>query len=472
MSSEVGYVVDPEIIAPAVEETVISINGVGKSYAMYDSPSHRLWQGIFGRRKKFYHEFWALRGVTLDIKRGETVGIVGRNGSGKSTLLQIIAGTLTPTEGTITVNGRVAALLELGSGFNPEFTGRENVYLNAAILGLKRHEIDARLQSILDFADIGEFIDQPVRSYSSGMVVRLAFAVIVHVDADILIIDEALAVGDAFFSQKCMRFLREFQKRGTLLFVSHDAAAVTNLCARALWLQSGQPRMLGSSQEIVESYMAQEHAVSRGQATGEQVEIVGSRKRVSRKEDPTNVLAAQEDFRTDDWMAAGLVNRIRVFEFNPDNVGIQFGARSATVEHVELRVQGRDARLIRGGEIVELDVSVRLEQALNEVIIGFYVKDRLGQRLFGDNTYFAHRHQPPGGEPGQLLRATFKFRMPVLPVGSYMVDAAVATGNQDDHTQQHWVNDALEFRALDEIISFGLVGLPMLDIAVVNEGSV
>ncbi|UNK51195.1 ABC transporter ATP-binding protein [Lysobacter sp. S4-A87] len=436
---------------------------------MYDSPAHRLWQGILGRRKKFFREFWALRGVNLDVHRGETVGIVGRNGSGKSTLLQMIAGTLTPTEGTIEVNGRVAALLELGSGFNPEFTGRENVYLNAAILGLKRHEIDARLNSILEFADIGEFIDQPVRSYSSGMVVRLAFAVIVHVDADILIIDEALAVGDAFFSQKCMRFLRGFQEHGTLLFVSHDAAAVTNLCERALWLSAGEPKMVGSSQEIVESYMAQEHAVGRGKATGEVVKVESARKRSGRDEDPS--LALQPDFRAARLTDAGFVNRMRAFEFTPDNVGIQFGARNAVVENVELRAQGEAVHLLRGGEVVELRISVRLEQALDNVIIGFFVKDRLGQRLFGDNTYFACMHQPPGGESGQVLRATFKFRMPVLPVGSYMIDAAVATGDQQDHTQQHWIHDALEFRALDDVMCFGLVGLPMLDIAVENEGS-
>jgi len=228
-------------ITPA--EIVIEVQGVGKAYHMYERPSHRLWQALAGKRKSFYKDFWALRGVSFSIRRGQTVGIVGRNGSGKSTLLQMIAGTLNPTEGHISVKGRVAALLELGSGFNPEFTGRENVYLNATILGLRRDQIEQRMESILAFADIGEFIDQPVRSYSSGMSVRLAFAVIAHVDADILIIDEALAVGDAFFSQKCMRFLRDFQKHGTLLFVSHDAAAVTNLCENAVWLENGKMRL-------------------------------------------------------------------------------------------------------------------------------------------------------------------------------------------------------------------------------------
>lgn len=451
----------------AGREVVISIHGLGKAYSMYDSPAHRLWQGLFGRHKQFYKEFWALRGVSLEVRRGETVGIVGRNGSGKSTLLQMIAGTLTPTEGEVRVNGKVAALLELGSGFNPEFTGRENVYLNATILGLRREQIDARLQSILDFADIGEFIDQPVRSYSSGMVVRLAFAVIVHVDADVLIVDEALAVGDAFFSQKCMRFLRDFQKRGTLLFVSHDAAAVTNLCSRALWLENGQPRMSGSSQDVVEAYMAQQHASSRRALAGETVVV---KERATRRSDASDADAGARDFRYEAAMAAGISNRIKVFEFDPDTVGAQFGAGAAVVESVHLRkASGEDALLLDGGEIVALDISVRVKEPLDNIIVGFYVKDRLGQRLFGDNTHFAYENRPVSARDGELLHAIFRFRMPILPSGSYMIDAAVASGTQLDHTQQHWVHDALEFRALDETMRFGLVGIPMLGIEMVKD---
>ena len=456
--------VDPKLSAPSVDdEVVISIRGVGKSYAMYDSPAHRLWQGIFDRHKKFYREFWALRGVSLDIRRGETVGIVGRNGSGKSTLLQMIAGTLNPTEGAIAVNGRVAALLELGSGFNPEFTGRENVYLNAAILGLKRQEIDARMQSILDFADIGEFIDQPVRSYSSGMAVRLAFAVIAHVDADVLIIDEALAVGDAFFSQKCMRFLREFQGRGTLLFVSHDAAAVTNLCARALWLESGEPRMTGPAGEVVENYMAQQHASGRKSITGERVVIhdAGMPKAERRRD--------EVDIRHNAFIESGVNNRISLFEFDPAHVGVQFGAGQAVIQSVELRkVHGDAGLLLEGGELVSLEITVNLNSDLENVIVGFYVKDRLGQRLFGDNTHFSYANAPVHGQAGELLRARFEFRMPILPAGSYMVDAAVASGTQGDHTQQHWIHDALEFKALDETMRFGLIGIPMLGIELVR----
>ncbi len=444
----------------ALAETVIQVNGVGKSYHMYERPSHRLWQALAGKRKSFYKDFWALRDVSFSVRRGQTVGIVGRNGSGKSTLLQMIAGTLNPTEGSIKVKGRVAALLELGSGFNPEFTGRENVYLNATILGLSRAQIDQRLESILAFADIGEFIDQPVRSYSSGMSVRLAFAVIAHVDADILIIDEALAVGDAFFSQKCMRFLREFQKNGTLLFVSHDAAAVTNLCENAVWLQNGRMRLSGTSQEVVEAYMTEQHVVGRREVGGETI-VVEKKQRRSTAESP--------DFRREQFRDEGVVNRIALFEFDPDNVGQEFGAQGARIVDVAIRGDdGSALTLVEGGELVTLHVAVKLEETLGNLIVGFYVKDRLGQRLFGDNSYFACKDAPVGGVAGQTVRATFQFRMPVMPSGSYMIDAAVASGDLHDHTQQHWIHDALEFRALDETMRFGLIGIPMLNITLQN----
>ena len=441
-------------------EVVIDVRGVGKSYHMYERPSHRLWQALAGKRKSFYKDFWALRDVTFSVRRGQTVGIVGRNGSGKSTLLQMIAGTLNPTEGSISVNGRVAALLELGSGFNPEFTGRENVFLNATILGLTRTQIEQRLDNILAFADIGEFIDQPVRSYSSGMAVRLAFAVIAHVDADILIIDEALAVGDAFFSQKCMRFLRDFQKNGTLLFVSHDAAAVTNLCENAVWLQNGLMRLSGTSQEVVEAYMTEQHVVGRREVGGEEI-IVEKKQRKLASDAP--------DFRREALHEAGVSNRIALFEFDPENVGQEFGAQGARITDVAIRdANGAPLSMVEGGELVCLHVSVRLEQSLDNLIVGFYVKDRLGQRLFGDNSYFACKSAPVGGEAGQTVLASFHFRMPVMPSGSYMIDAAVASGDLDDHTQQHWIHDALEFRALDETMRFGLIGIPMLNITLQN----
>lgn len=444
---------------PASGEIAIEAKGLSKCYRMYEKPVHRLLQKFSG--KSAAKEFWALKGVDIQVKRGETFGIIGRNGSGKSTLLQMIAGTLTPTEGALMVRGRIAALLELGSGFNPEFTGRENVYLNAAILGLGKSEIDARFDDILAFADIGDFIDQPVRSYSSGMTVRLAFAVMAHVDADILIIDEALSVGDTFFSQKCMRFLRKFRETGTLLFVSHDSAAVVNLCDRAVLLENGRVRMTGVAQDVVEAYIAVQHA-KEVPSVAVKSTIGDRRTKVGADFDGLDVRQTASD--------AVSSARMQVFEFDPDSAGVVFGAGAAKIADVSiLGANGDRIELIEGTEIVDLRITVKLEGDLRDLIVGFYVKDRLGQRLFGDNTYLACSQTDFSGKAGDIFEATFRFRMPILPRGPYTIDAAVASGTQFEHVQQHWIHDALEFKALDDTMRFGLVGIPMLAIDVAKK---
>lgn len=223
-----------------LSEPVIVVSGLGKCYHVYDRPRDRLLQMLSRGRRVYYREFWALRDTSFSIRRGETVGIIGRNGSGKSTLLQMICGTVTPTAGAVRTGGRVAALLELGAGFNPEFTGRENVLLNAAILGVPREAMTERMREVEAFSELGNFLDQPVKSYSSGMFARLAFSIAIHVDPDILVVDEALAVGDARFVAKCMRRIRDMQQAGvSILFVSHDTTAVRTLCQRAIWLDAG-----------------------------------------------------------------------------------------------------------------------------------------------------------------------------------------------------------------------------------------
>ena len=236
-------------------QVAISVKNISKCFEMYAKPVHRLFQTFFMGHKQFYKEFWALRDISFEVRKGECVGIVGRNGAGKSTLLQIITGTLAPTTGEVHVDGRVAALLELGSGFNPEFTGRENVYLNASILGLSRAEIDARFDDILAFADIGEFIDQPVKTYSSGMFVRLAFAVQVATEPDILIVDEALSVGDLAYQNKCIRRIHELQEAGTtIFFCSHDISTVQRICSSAIWIDGGRIREQGDPVEVCTDY--------------------------------------------------------------------------------------------------------------------------------------------------------------------------------------------------------------------------
>ncbi|MBX3712504.1 MAG: ABC transporter ATP-binding protein [Lysobacter sp.] len=438
-------------MAHAVAETAIVVDGIGKCYQIYARPRDRLIEALLPRVQRvlgltpsrFFQEGWALRDASFRVERGETVGIIGRNGSGKSTLLQMVCGTLTPTLGSARVSGRVAALLELGSGFNPEYTGRENVYMNGTILGMSTAEIDAKFDSIAAFAEIGDFIERPVKTYSSGMYVRLAFAVIAHADADILVIDEALSVGDVFFAQKCMRFLRDFQARGTVLFVSHSAAAVVNLCDRAIWLDKGRLVMDGPAKAVCEAYHASTYGIEPPQAAQAATPV----------EAPAAAAVAvdADDARLD-------ASRIRVFAFDPRRAG--FGDGRAVVR--AMRCEGDDGRVLQqveGGEVVRLVVEAEALDALDSVIIGFFVKDRLGQHLFGKNTW-REGAAPVQVLPGARVRAVFEFRMPYLPGGAYTVDVAIADGSPDSHVQLAWLFDALALESISSTVSTGLVGIP------------
>jgi lipopolysaccharide transport system ATP-binding protein len=448
---------------PATDEVAIRVSGLSKCYTIYGQPKDRLKQSILPRLqhlagkapRRYYREFWALRDVSFELRKGETVGIIGRNGAGKSTLLQLLCGTLDPTAGSVEIKARVAALLELGSGFNPEFSGRENVYVYASVFGLSREEIDARLPAILEFADIGDFIDMPIKTYSSGMVVRLAFSVVAHVDAAILIIDEALAVGDAFFVQKCMRFLRNFMESGTILFVSHDTGAVVNLCERAIWLQDGQVRTIGRAKEVTESYLAALYETQQGAS----VVSPETNIRAAGTSDP----ATSGDQRLIYLNHSRFRNDIELFDFDPR--GLSFGKAGATIVDVELQdSEGRRLSWCVGGEEVALRVRCRASIDVFSPIIGFQVKDRLGQILFGDNTYLTYRHQPLSVSAGDHLECSFRFRMPILKVGDYSVCVAIAEGTPEEHVQHHWMHDAVTFKSHASSARAGLVGIPMSNI--------
>lgn len=453
MSSNIPGAAISDNATDSINEPVIRVRNVSKCYHVYERPIHRLLQGAFGRSRKLFREFWALRNASFEVRRGETLGIVGRNGSGKSTLLQLIVGTLAPTDGSVEVKGRVAALLELGSGFNPDFTGKENVYLNASILGLSRAEIDARYATIVEFADIGDFIDQPVSSYSSGMVMRLAFSVMTHVDADILIIDEALAVGDAFFTQKCMRYLREFKQRGTLLFVSHDSSAVTGLCDRAIWLDRGEQLASGSAREVVDAYLEAFMADrQQGRVRKRSSEIVARAAHVPRK-----------DFRREKIDRSTLRNDISVLPFHP---GVEsFGELKARVVDVVMLDEREQALAwIVGGESVILELVIEVDEAIERAIVGFYLKDRLGQLLFGDNTYLNTLEEGFSLRQGERFRARFYFDMPRLQAGDYFITAGVADGTQEEHVIQNWMHEALTFKSHGTSVPAGIIGVPMHNI--------
>jgi lipopolysaccharide transport system ATP-binding protein len=443
------------------KDIAIRVTNLSKCYQIYDKPQDRLKQSIVPRLqrlcgrtpKKYYREFCALQNVSFEVNKGETVGIMGRNGSGKSTLLQMICGTLNPTIGNIKTNGRIAALLELGSGFNSEFTGRENVYMNASVLGLSNKEIDARFNDIVAFADIGDFIEQPVKTYSSGMLVRLAFAVMVHVDADILIIDEALAVGDAFFIHKCMRYLRNFMKTGTVLFASHDTGSIRSLCNYAFWLEKGQVMQEGAPNEVCELYLEAFYEAQQGKSSTTKL-------RAFKKIDDSLPFIDQ---RLEFINASNLRNDLQIFKFDPDSAS--FGKGSAQIHDVRL-LDGNEHPLawVVGGEKVTLRINAYVYQDLDSPIIGFYVNDRLGQNLFGDNTFLTYRKHRVCCQAGKELQADFVFYMPLLPFGEYSVTVAIANGTQDIHEQHHWIHDAVLFKSESSSVASGLIGIPMLEI--------
>ena len=603
-------------------DVVIRAKELGKVYRLFDRPSDRLREALFPGSSRG-HDFWALRGLDLEIRRGETVGVVGRNGSGKSTLLQLICGTTQPSAGELEVHGRVAALLELGAGFNPEFTGRENVQLSAAVLGLTEKQIAERLPAIEAFAEIGSFIDQPVRQYSSGMYARLAFSVCAHVDADILVIDEILSVGDAGFQQRCMRFLHAFRRRGTLLFVSHDEGAVLSLCDHALWLHEGQPWAAGASKDVCAHYRAM---VSRGdddatftitpgaapaakpsvaaslkpfdfdldaswERGGEPIiegatlshpdgrladAVDGDGEVVLRVEacasraleapivafvlrnrlgqailrdnsaglpgvpawvepnrrfgvrfrfrlphlttgdysveiwlfEPSfkepvdglrdfmsvrvnslphfgglaNVALREQELTIGDGPAARNIiarpkdpapsvedprwqgkNPIAVLPFN--SCAPAHGHGGGKIEHAGLfRPDGSAADAIQGGEEIELRIRARAERTVAAPILGFILRNSLGQNVWGDNTFVASQDADRTAQAGETLMARFRFQMPYLPAGEYAFAPSIIDGTQSDHVHLHWMEEALILHVTDSPVSRSVVGVPMLEI--------
>lgn len=438
-----------------MKKNVIQIDQASKIFRVYAQPFDRIKQLLLGWRQSYYQEYTALRSINLAIQSGESVALIGRNGSGKSTLLQLICQILQPTTGRIILQGRIAALLELGSGFNPEFTGRENVFLNAAIYGLSKSQIRSRIERILAFADIGEFIDQPIKTYSSGMQLRLAFAVIAHVDADILIVDEALAVGDAVFTQKCMRFIREFSQNKTLLFVSHDPALVQNLCTRAIWLEGGTVKEDGNARDVCRLYL-----LSNLQ------KIYGN-------------MAMLRELKGKQQLSTDLELQITINEgasLVQNNILKSSGWTTEMARIVDIQVlnhTGEALHMLEGGEEVCLNITAYASKALEQPILGFMVRDRLGQDLFGENTLAITDIQPAQKiKPGDFITASFGFRMPMLPNGEYAVTVSVADGEIDNNIQHEYLHEAMIFVVQSEKVRWGLVGIEFGEVTLSVSGRI
>jgi ABC-type polysaccharide/polyol phosphate transport system ATPase subunit len=396
----------------------LRVEGVAKQYRIYNRPSDRLKETLTRGRWKWHHEFWALRGLSFEIERGTTTGIIGPNGSGKSTLLQIIAGTLQPTSGTVWLDGRVAALLELGAGFNPEFTGLENVFMNAALLGFSRSQVQARLPDIERFAEIGDFIHQPVKTYSSGMYVRLAFAIAVNSDPEILIVDEALSVGDTIFQHRCVRRIREMQERGaTILFVSHEPTLVRSLCSRAILLYRGESIADGPSVDVLNRYqrliMARESEYEHEDAT------------IERNGEPLTINS--------------IIDRE---PSKPLTYQYRHGNKAAEVLEVQLLDdRGQEVDLIESGDLVQLRFRYIFHNDIERPVCGFMIRTRHGINVYGTNTEQRGARLEPASA-GDIFDSTFAFNC-LLGQEHYFISVAV---HSPDGQAYDWLDGVVFFR--------------------------
>ncbi|HTA42498.1 MAG TPA: ABC transporter ATP-binding protein [Bryobacteraceae bacterium] len=393
-----------------MEVSAVEVRNLSKNYSLSRSQLGRLRHlfspGVIGADEGL----WALRDVSFSVMRGEAFGIIGANGSGKSTLLQIIAGILRPTSGSFEVRGRLSALLELGSGFSPEFTGRDNVYLNASLLGLSRDEIDGRFDDIERFAEIGSFINQPIRTYSTGMVLRLAFAVVAHVDPDVLIVDEALAVGDIAFRQRCMRRIHELRASGvTILFVSHETSDVKALCERCLWLQNGVVQEIGDADTVVGKYLS---------AT--------LQREISHAPAPHPSLPAAS--------------------FETALHGIRYGdARAKILGAALIGLGSEQLCILKPHDRVSVRMRFRVDAPIESAIAGFLLRNAKGENIFGSNTARENYPLPPMAA-GEAHTIDFHWTAPELAAGAYSVSLAIADGNQEHFTMCDYVEDAIVVR--------------------------
>lgn len=406
----------------------IQVKGVEKAYKLYDKPSDRLKEALGLSRKKRYKEHYALKGIDMTIRQGETVGIIGTNGSGKSTILKIITGVLNPSGGQVTVNGRISALLELGAGFNMEYNGIENIYLNGTMIGFSKKEIDARMEEILNFADIGAYVYQPAKTYSSGMFVRLAFAVAINIDPEILIVDEALSVGDVFFQAKCYHKFEEFKKMGkTILFVSHDLSSISKYCDRVVLLNKGVKLGEGSPKEMIDAY--------------KQV-LVGQ---YPLPDDSENHFLDDHEI---DAAAAKAGEKQHVHdEVNPEL--LEYGTKAAVIEEYSMTDEaGRETGAIIKGQSCSVRMTVRFMQDIPEPIFAFTIKNSKGVEITGTNTMVEKAFLEPVSA-GAVKRITFTQKLD-LQGGEYLLSLGV-TGYEGENFQvYHRLYDVMNITVISD----------------------
>ena len=423
---------------------IIQGRKVSKCFRIYRRPSDHLKELLTFGRRQYYEPFWAVKDVDVAVDRGCCLGIIGENGSGKSTLLRIIAGVVRPTSGDIAVRGRVSALLELGAGFNPLFTGRENIYLYASILGFSDAQTRERIPAIEKFAEIGDFVDRPVKTYSSGMFVRLAFAVAIHMDPDVLIVDEALSVGDIFFQQRCIRRIQQLKREGvTILFVSHDLETVRSLADRTIWMEHGLVHLEGKTDDVVAKYLAA--MIMRGRKEMRADEPVG-RPLVS-----PSALDLAED----------ALERIPSFLEHLPNVDHRYGNGKARVQGIG--VYGREGHPASGvaqGERVCLRISIEFRQDVAQPNVGFMMRNRLGEDVTGTNVLF-EGERLTAARAGDRLSVDFVMDLPFLHAGFYHFSPAVADGTLDQYEMCDWVENACAIEILQRTTTHGHLRIPV-----------
>jgi ABC-type polysaccharide/polyol phosphate transport system ATPase subunit len=477
---------DGEFLDHHTSGAAIRVQAVSKHYLLFERPDQRLKQMLVPRLqrlvglppKQYYRDFAALSGVSFEVRHGETVGIAGRNGSGKSTLLQIICGTLRPNEGSVEVNGRIAALLELGAGFNPEFTGRENVYINGAILGLTRSEVDERFDAIARFADIGAFIDQPVKTYSSGMYVRLAFSTAINVDPDILVVDEALSVGDEAFQRKCFARIEEIQQRGgTILFVSHNPQSILQLCSRALLIDGGELLLDADPKTVVSQYQRLINlSGAEGVAVRDEIRQCALRPHAGSgpRAAPLRALNGAGP-ELGSGMAQPGASAASLEGYDPELVPqslVAYERHGAVIRDLRLlNTEGERVNILQMGRRYSYEYFVDFSADAADVGFGMLINTTSGFGIGGATTAYSRALRTPRVAPGTSARVRFAFDCKLLP-GTYFLNAGVLGTVEGQQRYLHRVIDGLAFRvaAAEELVATTLVDLNVSpDVVVVSE---
>ena len=431
----------------------IEARGLYKSYRKHYNAAARLMDFanylLRGRRSpRFFETSHVLRDIELTVPRGKSLGIIGQNGSGKSTLLKMVASIINPTSGTLKVDGRVASIIELGAGFNPEDTGLQNINSYLTIYDIPSAAFPEKIEQIIEFSGLGDKIAAPVKTYSSGMVVRLAFAIIAHLDADILLVDEALAVGDAVFSQKCIRFIKAFKQRGTILFVSHDLNALQSFCDEVIWLHDGVIYARGTARQVCEAYL--EFTLSADYPEMARKLSPGT----SREADDCSVsLTPVAELKPE--------NPSTIVDVSPEpDLTKGFGGGQAEILDVFLCTPDGKRRLtLNGGELVELHVRSLAKTNIQSPIVGFLVKNHRGVEIFGENTLHDLQSGSLYFEAGEEYQTIFRFILPLLPSGDYTLTVTVADGDFYQHKQLVWRSDILVLRVAAERFRYGLIGV-------------